>query len=363
LLCSPRAPVCGHNYAVGDFRPCVSRAAPGPVDRRGGPRASSTKVVGMADLDLRSPFTYRQARRAGMSRRRLEGAQFREVVRGIYVSAAAAELESRALAGLLVAAEATAFVSHHDAARMWGAVVPHSPVIHVSVPADRPRRRRDGVTVHASRRSPVRRRGIPVTSPVDTFLDLARELDLVDLVVLGDSLVRRGVTTPEALVAAAEAASGRSVRPARRAARLVRAGVDSAMETRTRLLMVLAGLPEPEVNIVFLRPDGSVARRLDLGYRDLRLAVEYDGYQHHKERAVYEEDLIRREQFEQLDWRIVTLVSKDVYVTPGLTLERLVAALRARGATVPRLRQEWKRYFPVSHAPPDRSSDPLAGGG
>ena len=39
----------------------------------------------------------------------------------------------------------------------------------------------------------VQHQGLPMTCATQTFLDLAGDLDLVDLVVLGDSLVRAGV--------------------------------------------------------------------------------------------------------------------------------------------------------------------------
>ena len=54
----------------------------------------------------------------------------------------------------------------------------------------------------------------------------------------------------EGLRDAALAWHGRGAKLARRAARFVRDGVDSAMETRLRMLLVLAGLPAPEVNFI-----------------------------------------------------------------------------------------------------------------
>lgn len=300
----------------------------------------------MADFDPTSPFFRQQGLAAGLSRRQIQGRDFRHVVRGIYVARGAPELESRIRAGLLATKQPGAFASHHEAARLWGAVVPHSAVIHVSVPRGTARRRCEGVQIHSSSRMPVQLRGVPVTSPEDTFLDLAGALDLVDLVVLGDSLVRRRRVSPARLLAAAQSARGRYSRAAERAARLVRTGVDSPMETRARLLLVLAGLPEPEVNIVFVGEHGEVLRRLDLGYRKPRLAVEYDGEQHHKARRVYEEDVLRHEEFDGLGWRIIVLLAKDIYRTPTRTVRRVAAALESRGVAVPSLRSDYLRYFP-----------------
>jgi hypothetical protein len=95
------------------------------------------------------------------------------------------------------------------------------------------------------------RDGLMLTSPVRTFIDLAACTDLTDLVSAGDSLVRRTGTGPELFRNAAAARTGaRGIRLAREAAELIRTGVDSPMETRLRLLLLLAGLPEPQVGRV-----------------------------------------------------------------------------------------------------------------
>ena len=92
-----------------------------------------------------------------------------------------------------------------------------------------------------------------IPAPIDNFVELAETLSLVDLVILGDAMVRRGFCTIEDLVAGV-AASGprRGVRMARRAAALVRPHVDSPMETGPeRILMrvqkALAGAGHVEV--------------------------------------------------------------------------------------------------------------------
>jgi hypothetical protein len=47
-----------------------------------------------------------------------------------------------------------------------------------------------------------------------------------------------------------------------------------------RMLLVLAGLPEPTVNLIIRNPDGSWRMRFDLSYPGLKLIIEYDGRQH-----------------------------------------------------------------------------------
>lgn len=292
------------------------------------------------------PFRARDALAAGLTRRALASSRFRRLLPGVYVDArmpVTPLLEARAVMQLL---PVDGFVSHHTAARVLGGVVPHDENLHASVPAHRNRSRKLGLQVHRSTRTPVTFDGVRTTSPTATFIDLAGVLGLVDTVVLGDSLVRKGLASPARLVRAAASAPDRLRTRAVRAAALVRARVDSPMETRTRLLLLLAGLPEPQIDIEFRDDHGIVLRRVDMGYREARLGIEYDGRHHATVVSQWEGDITRREEFDLRDWRLVTLVAKDIYRTPSATLERVVAAMRSRGMRVPPLRDEWRAHFP-----------------
>jgi len=256
---------------------------------------------------------------------------------------------TRGAAALEVSAPG-AYVSHHTAAVLWNLWVPDDSLTHVSVPAGSTRSQRRGVRAHhASPNAQVRLRGgLRLSAPAQTFLELAGHVSLVDLVVLGDSIVQRKLATPEELIEAASSSQGRGVRLARRAASLVRRGVDSAMESRLRMLIVLAGLPEPAVNHIVHRPDGQWMMRFDLCYPDLKLVIEYDGRQHAESDAQWGRDIGRREDLDRRGWRIIVIRSPGVYTEPGHTLDRIVAAMRDRGAVdLPRrLRDEWRQHFP-----------------
>lgn len=301
-------------------------------------------------LDETTPFRWQEGIDAGIPRRALAGAGYRCVVAGVYIKAEVSltpYLEARA--ALLVGGK-DSFVSHHTAARLWGGIVPDGPSLHAAVAPGRSRSSHREVVVHQSGRRPTTFRGVRVTTASDTFLDLALHLPLVDLVILGDSLVRKGRITPELLVEAMDEATSRGKRLARRAAALVRKGVDSPMETRARMLRVLSGLPELETDIRFYEdddPNGRLLRRLDSGDRETRTAVEYDGRQHIEREAAWEADLGRREEFEDEEWRIVTLVSKDIFKTPDRSVLRMARIFRARGMKIGPLSDEWRRHFPV----------------
>lgn len=330
-----------------------------------------------ASFNPRVPFLRAAGEAAGISPTQFQAKGLRQVVRGVHVDASVVvDTTLQARAALLIAPNNSA-ASRHTAAKMWGGIVPDDWHTHVTTFWPKADERREQARARARARgggagctTAARRllewgrmdvdgvdsrvssdpwgvvtlRGVRVTSPLRTFLDLAEDLDLVELVVLGDSLVRTTTLTPGQLVAGA-ATPGRHRRHARRAASLVRAGVDSAPETRVRLLLVLAGLPEPEVNIVIYDHDGVVLRRIDLGYRRQKVGVEYDGRHHAHNEEQWAADITRREDFDDWSWRLVTVISPGLWKEPSTTLRRVCHALRQRGLTVQVTSDEWKRYF------------------
>lgn len=291
-------------------------------------------------------FTRSEALAAGLTDKVLRGPRVQRVMRGTYVRAGVAlDVRVCALAALRLAPPGSV-AARATAAVLLGGVVPYDPGVHLRMPSGQRRRPAVHARVRSAPLAHARVGGVPVTTAEDTFLDLAGELGLVDLVVLGDSLVRRGRTTPETLVTAAAGLRGRHAPGARRAAALVRAGVDSPMESRLRMLLVLAGLPEPVVNHVEYDEWGRWVRRYDLSWPGLRLAVEYDGRQHAESQRQWERDVERREELDLDGWRVVVVLAKGVYREPERTLDRVVAALGARGVRARIRSDEWRLHFP-----------------
>ncbi len=300
-------------------------------------------------LDPGAPFTVAAGMDEGLTRTELESVQFVRLFHGVYIARAVTRtLLVRTRAALLVA-PSSAVVSHHTAALLYGGYVPASSTIHLTMkyPLNC---KQSGIRPHRVKRPPpgTSWRGVPITSPERTFCDLGGHLDLVELVVLGDRLVRRRRTTPERLRLAADNWDGAHAKVLRRAAGLVRAGVDSRPESQLRMLLVLAGLPEPEVDIRFENPDtGELERRLDTGYRELRLGIEYDGAQHREDEEIYESDISRHEEIrEKRRWRLLRVTKRGVYEAPLATLRRVHDARVDRGAKPTVFRDEWQAYFP-----------------
>ncbi len=300
-------------------------------------------------LDIRRPFTRAAALRAGIGAKALRGPRFRRILRGVFVDASVRRWDEERIDAALLWYDASAYASHASAARLLRVPIPASPDEHVTVLDPRHRRRREGVICHVALEPDAAMvRGRRCSTPAALFGELATTLDLVDLVVVGDHLVRRGLTTVTALREHSTTIAGRAGRLARRAAAHVRAGVDSPMESRLRMLLVLAGVPEPTINHTIRDVDGEPVRRFDLSWPGVKVIVEYDGRHHIVREETWERDLDRREWIDDGGWRLLVVTSRGVYAEPGRTVERVFGVLRARRLTgLPaRPRDDWRPHFP-----------------
>lgn len=276
----------------------------------------------------------------------VRGARFRRLLPTVYVdrrTPVTPQLMARA--ALLVLPD-SAWLSHTTAADLLGVPVPLDPRTHISVPRAADRRLKQSLTLHVRPRPRTTVvGGLPVTAGADLFCELGELLGLVDLVVAGDAMVRAGMVRPSQLVRAAAYLSGGGAALTRRAAALVRERVDSPMETRLRLLIVLAGLPEPAVNPQIR--DGAFSTRVDLCYPELKLVIEYDGQQHRAEDLVqWDRDNDRIAWFARRGWELVPVISRGIYRRPAETLDRVCDAIARRGGVVPELDPQWRLYFP-----------------
>ena len=89
--------------------------------------------------------------------------------------------------------------------------------------------------------------------------------------------------------------------------------------------------------------DGFVAV-LDMGWRDLGLAVEYDGAQHQTERAQYLKDRRRLPLLAERDWDVVAVVNED---RPRDVIARVYEAyLRRGGAEIDEMAWATRTFAP-----------------
>ncbi len=171
--------------------------------------------------------------------------------------------------------------------------------------------------------------GIPVTSAVRTALDIGCWYPTMTAVAGIDALARAvHITVADVELLARRYTGRRGIAPARQAVALFDPGAQSPKESWLRVVLIQAGLPRPQTQIPVLNEFGIAIAYLDMGWEDVKVAVEYDGEQHRGDRAQYRWDLRRLEMLQRLGWIIVRVVAGD---RPAEIISRVRAALTRRG--------------------------------
>lgn len=149
----------------------------------------------------------------------------------------------------------------------------------------------------------------------------AARLSLQELVVLGDSMMRRnsrGIRIEDfirSLQNLREEAQARGLRLPRgfrsmsRAVRLMREHTDSSQETRLRLLLMRYGLGCPRINVPMRIPDSGRLFYFDMAYPEKKLAVEYDGT-HHRDQWLADCD--RLKFIDEQGWQHIQVTAYDL---------------------------------------------------
>jgi hypothetical protein len=166
--------------------------------------------------------------------------------------------------------------------------------------------------------------GVKVTTPTRTALDVACRYPVVKAVATIDSLARATDLKMANVDLLAERYKGRrGIRRAHIALSLVDAGAESPRETWLRLLLVRAGFPPPQTQIPVYDEYGRLVAVLDMGWEQLKLAVEYDGDHHRTDRRQFNKDIRRGEALTELGWIDVRVTTED---TEGSVIARVSAA-------------------------------------
>ena len=174
--------------------------------------------------------------------------------------------------------------------------------------------------------------GLPVTTRVRTAIDLGRHLDRPEALARLDALMwNQAFSIDDVLSLAKRYPRARGLRQLRELLPLVDGGADSSRESRIRLCLHDAGFPEPETQIPVLSGSTSPVAFLDMGWRDFKVAVEYDGDHHRKDSRQYVKDIARLRMLEALGWIVIRVIAED---RPEEWLARVEAALITGGASM-----------------------------
>ena len=270
------------------------------------------------------------------------------ISRSLYLpDSAAGSLASRAVAWQLVLPK-SAVITHLSAAALRGWWLPRTPAdppffIAVSRDESRPRRRGLHVVRHNVPPSATRLRGLAVASPAETLLACARDLALLDLVVLVDSALHSGDCSLDRLCDLARQPR-RGAPRLRQAVRFADARSESAGESLLRVLHAVCGVPvEPQ--LVIQDDEGYVVARADLRILGTRRLPEYDGA-YHRDAAQYERDRARDRRLRALGWDPYSYSAITVFRTPSVILRDAECAL-GREHDPDRL-DRWREIFAES---------------
>lgn len=168
---------------------------------------------------------------------------------------------------------------------------------------------------------------MPVTSCVRTAFDIGRRLGRDEAVARLDALMwSRRFATPQVMALAERYPRARGLKALRRALPLVDGGAGSPRETWLRLLLIDAGYPAPETQLPVYDEQGLIGVS-DLGWRHLRIVLEYDGDYHRTDRRRYVKDQRKLRRLRALGWEVIVVIAED-----SLTdiLARVAQAWRAR---------------------------------
>lgn len=286
---------------------------------------------------LTGPFGLETAHAAGLTDKQLRSTCWRRLFRNVYIHESVPLTDALRLQAILLAAPVGTVVTGLTAAWLFGVWTPRPGA---TVPLELGVRREDRNTSGA--RSLARRivldpvdvnewNGIAVTSPERTCFQLMARSPLVEAVVIADAFRHDGlVTQPGLMRFADERPHWPHVRKARFAVDLSRHEAASPMETRLRMVIVLAGLPEPMVLNGGLYDENGVLLGIpDMLYVCPLFGIEYDG-EYHRDADQHDRDNVRENRLLLADVPLLRYGSSDVFRTPQRIEQEVAAMLGSR---------------------------------
>jgi very-short-patch-repair endonuclease len=273
-----------------------------------------------------------ELRACGLTRGAITTRRARGLLHQIHTGVWAVGHPSPSPEGLLLAAVKAcgpgALLSHRAAAQLWGFLDPADrlPEVIVTGPGTR---MVPGLVVHRTTvlepRDTLRHRGIPVTTPARTLLDLAAVAPFRELrQAVRRAQGRRRVAIPQ-LIEAIDRLGPR--RGSRRLAKVIATGAaptNTVLEDIVLDLLLGAGIAHPNVN----RPLVIAGRRVvpDFRWPERRLVVEADGGAWHDQKIAREDDAERQALLEAHGERVIRVTWHQSIARRPETIRRILAA-------------------------------------
>ena len=174
------------------------------------------------------------------------------------------------------------------------------------------------------------RQSIDCTTPARTAYDIGRRVPGDTAIIRIDALLNATRCSVAEIERIADRYPGaRGIRRLRTALDLADGGAESPKETELRLLLVRDGLPRPVTQIHVVK-QGHKPRRIDMGWPQWKVGVEYDGEQHFSDPDDYADDIVRLEFLAAQGWIIVRVSSRQLRYARDEILRRVRNALELR---------------------------------
>lgn len=278
----------------------------------------------MHEIPIPSPFTTRQASEAGVREHRLRtwlhDGVVRRVLQGVYAETGLPDDLVLRVAALRLVVKPGSVVTDRTAAWLHGIdtfsyrELEILPPLDVCVLPDRNRVRRKGVRGGSRDLAPgdlIEINGVCVTTPLRTAVDLACGLGRRDALAALDGFLRLHHVCPAELRRECERFAGRrGVIQLRALVPLSDSRAESPGESWTRMAMIDAGLPAPQLQW-WVTVEGVPTYRLDLAYPAHRLAIEYDGRAFHDSPEQRARDEARRRWLRDHGWTVIVVTKDD----------------------------------------------------
>lgn len=281
---------------------------------------------------IMGPFLGTEALAAGAVTRRQLGRRYQAVYRNVYIPAGQ-ELTAvtRAKAAWLWARR-NATAAGLSASALHGSrwIDAHEPAELIRIGDAAP-----GILIRRDRLPDdevCMRMGIPATTAARTAFEIGRRGTLVAAVQRIDALANATRLTRRDVDPLLERHRGaRGIVQVRRAIALMDGGAESPPETAVRLMLIAAGFPRPQTQIVVEDEYGDFVGRIDMGYREFTVGIEYDGPQHWTDPTQHARDIDRQADLAAAGWVIIR-VSRDIMRhRRDVAIRRTRDAMRAAG--------------------------------
>ena len=174
-------------------------------------------------------------------------------------------------------------------------------------------------------------RGLRTTTLARTLADVCGRVSLTEGVVITDMALHARRVDIEELAGWAKSHAGRAgIARFRRAINLAEPAAESPMESRLRMVLVLAGLPRPNAQVSIHDRSGRFVGRPDLYYESRRLGIEYDGGVHRNNLV---EDNRRQNRLLNAGVRLLRFTAADVLSNPDSIVAQVQAQISTAAGT------------------------------